>query len=1327
MGQIANETGPDFDPEVYQLLDELAAEFAERFRRGERPSLKEYADRFPELAAEIQELFPAMVQIEQAEEVRADRGSAAIPHAAPPRQVGDFRILREIGRGGMGIVYEAEQVALGRHVALKVLPRASMKDGRALARFRHEARAAARLHHTNIVPVFEVGQDGDVVFYAMQFIQGQGLDLVVEELKSLRQRTQATSGGPAKPISLRVRNDTANGVHEPGETIPAQRPQSLMTHALLSGQLRFDVPSHVVVAEADATTPDRWISETGSSESSPANSSSAVLPGGAPISAVEPLGRRMPYFRSVAQLGRQAAEGLAHAHGRGIIHRDIKPSNLLLDTAGILWITDFGLAKTGGDRADLTATGDLLGTLRYMAPERFRGAGDSLSDIYALGLTLYELLTLRPAFDSTDRLALIEQVRSQEPPRPRLLDARIPRDLETIVLKAMEKEPRRRYASASELSEDLRRFLDGEPIKARRVGDLERAWKWARRRPTLTGLMLLAIASLLGGTAASTIFALRANHYAAVAHSKAGVAILAEAKSHRVALDSRRVAADSRLASALAAADSGEVDRGVYGMIEALDLAPDISPEDQARRSAIRRGLSAWMATLPIPRLAIDGIADVDFVTFTGSHHTVLNVISGKRVRRFDLLTGAPTAEHADEVYPDTIHNLTPDGRMVLTIAAGPKGPKPSWTVRVLETGTKSLRVELNVLGLTRLDRPILFDPNGRFIGITENPYTVENKDGLRRCLIFRLDTGVTAGPPNPALEDWQRPETRFIAVKGGRSVLACVRQLPGDVKSVTTSLLFWDLEHQRFIDRIEPEESIGPMGAPDQRVYHGFDGTHLVTVFDHGLVRWRDPATGKLARPDWRPLRARRSAILVDDCRSMLVRCDDSRVRCYDLAAGHEGSAAPRLIGWRSAKPGDANETVILQGSFLLARRGASLIVSQLVDPMHAPLVERQRPENMLYAAVDFAPGDDEYMVGSARANGSSMGLDFSLRDDSGLDVTYGWKAAARLDAATGRPIGASPYPANCHPCYSPDGRLVAACRTQTMKRHAFQSAYVCVWDRTTGETVLPWTEMPQFIHSLAFTPDSRTLAVGCVAGAWLLDVGGKQTPRFLIQPGPITRMIFSPDGRRLALGSRNGWEGTTPGVRLWDVSTGAPAGPHFKTAQLPFFRFAPDGRTLLLLDISNRRIAQLDAETGEPRPTIVHLSDPTAHPDDQWHSLGKPFSLAYEFSTLGNLLAESSTTGVVRQYGVESGRAVGAPMHHSAPVSWLAYSPDGQTLASACTDGSVRLWDPSTGLPLGPSLSLGRVPLAVRFVASGDELLAIGVDGHSARMRVPRLAPSG
>src|SRR5262249_26993877 len=157
-----------------------------------------------------------------------------------------------------------------------------------------------------------------------------------------------------------------------------------------------------------------------------------------------------------------------------------KPSNLLLDTRGTVWVTDFGLAKAATDE-NVTHTGDVVGTLRYMAPERFQGQADIRSDIYALGLTLYELLTLQPAFDESDRHKLIAQVTHRPPPPPRRLDGAIPRDLETIVLKAISRDPAQRYMTPAALAEDLQRFLDDQPVKARRQSAVQRGWRWCRR------------------------------------------------------------------------------------------------------------------------------------------------------------------------------------------------------------------------------------------------------------------------------------------------------------------------------------------------------------------------------------------------------------------------------------------------------------------------------------------------------------------------------------------------------------------------------------------------------------------------------------------------------------------------------------------------------------------------------------------------------------------------------------------------------------------------------------------------------------------------------
>jgi hypothetical protein len=226
------------------------------------------------------------------------------------------------------------------------------------------------------------------------------------------------------------------------------------------------------------------------SDSFTPSSSSVVLPGRGGDGS-KSRQNKPTYWQSVANIGVQVAEALEYAHRQGVLHRDIKPSNLLLDTQGTVWVTDFGLAKAD-DQQNLTHTGDILGTLRYMPPEAFEGKSDARGEVYSLGLTLYELLAFRPAFDEKDRNRLIKQVTQAEPARLGKLNRQVPRDLETIVHKAMDRIPGQRYQTAAELAADLQRFLDDEPIRARRISAWRRAVLWARRRPAAAALLLVS-------------------------------------------------------------------------------------------------------------------------------------------------------------------------------------------------------------------------------------------------------------------------------------------------------------------------------------------------------------------------------------------------------------------------------------------------------------------------------------------------------------------------------------------------------------------------------------------------------------------------------------------------------------------------------------------------------------------------------------------------------------------------------------------------------------------------------------------------------------------
>ena len=327
----------------------------------------------------------------------------------------------------------------------------------------------------------------------VQFMsRGWGSDSVLEDLRRLR-RAKSEAGSPPEPGA---------GGQQPASGLTAAE----VARSLFTGQFAADGPP----ADGTATEPcdGEALAAAAAPGGAPADSSSSVvLPGPSELSSSDP---DRHYYRSVARIGIQAAEALDYAHRQGVLHRDIKPSNLLLDSHGNVWVADFGLAKTG-EADDLTQTGDILGTIRYMAPERFQGRGDARSDVYSLGLTLYELVALRAAFEAPDRHALIERVLHEEPERLKKRVPGVPRDLETIIAKASAREPAGRYATAGALAEDMRRFVEDRPIRARRVSAAERFGRLCRRNPVVAGLLATLLLVLGGGLAVVTALYLRAD------------------------------------------------------------------------------------------------------------------------------------------------------------------------------------------------------------------------------------------------------------------------------------------------------------------------------------------------------------------------------------------------------------------------------------------------------------------------------------------------------------------------------------------------------------------------------------------------------------------------------------------------------------------------------------------------------------------------------------------------------------------------------------------------------------------------------------------------
>lgn len=465
------------------ILERIANEILQRKRDGENPTVEEYCDRYPEHADQLRGFLPAFLLVEKLKpESASDTPVMDVPErqsSLPMQEIAGYRLIREIGRGGMGVVYEAEQRSLGRHVALKVMQSRAEVDSPASKRFHNEARAAARMHHTNIVPVFEVGNDAECLFYAMQLIQGQGLDLVINDLKRLRKAESQLDGGA----------DSGRPQHSVAETLMTGRLYQEHSMVSATGEDTINATTATALDPAANTEPD--------------SSSDASLPGHSAASNASAADGM--FFLSIARIGHQTAQALAYAHDRGVIHRDIKPSNLLLDGEGIVWITDFGLAKTTDH--DLTRTGDILGTIRYMSPERFSGRCDERADLYSLGLTLYEMVVLEPAYSSQDQLSMINQIKNTTPVAPRSIHPTVPRDLETIILKSIEKEPKLRYQSAQEMADDLYRFINDEPIRARRIALHERLLRWSRHNKSLSALVFTVAATLIIATIASLLAA----------------------------------------------------------------------------------------------------------------------------------------------------------------------------------------------------------------------------------------------------------------------------------------------------------------------------------------------------------------------------------------------------------------------------------------------------------------------------------------------------------------------------------------------------------------------------------------------------------------------------------------------------------------------------------------------------------------------------------------------------------------------------------------------------------------------------------------------------
>jgi WD40 repeat protein/serine/threonine protein kinase/tetratricopeptide (TPR) repeat protein len=1237
-------------------VGKLADEFLARHRRGERPDISEYTERYPALADEIRDLFPALLMMEDLKPGTSDGTGQYAGEQARTRleRLGDFRILREVGRGGMGIVYEAEQESLGRRVALKVLPSQALLDPRQQQRFQREARAAARLHHTNIVPVFGVGDHDGLHYYVMQFIQGLALNEVVAELRRLRQARSS----PAKTPSA-------------GATAPAGEPPRPATmsvtgvaQALLTGQFAAEaagdgkaVASQAEAAAAppaDAARPPGGSTEAGSTSGN--SSPSLSLPGQSGVSSLTESGRH--YWQSVARIGVQVADALEYAHGQGVFHRDIKPSNLLLDTQGNVWVTDFGLAKAATEGDNLTHTGDIVGTLRYMAPERFQGRSDARADVYSLGLTLYEMLVLKPAYHESDRNRLIQLVTQGEPVQPRKLNRAIPLDLETIVLKAVEREPARRYPSAAAMGEDLKRFLDDKPIHARRVGPRERLWRWSRRNPALALASGLAAVALLAVTILSVVLNIsqsrsradmaRAFQDLTREQSRTQEALTqTETLANNLAAEQKRTKDALARQQALAKNLAAEEKRTRDALAESQQRARDLQTEQKRLKEADRRTQAALheartqSATLLVERgqSMVERQAPAQGMLWLarGLETAPADADDVQRVARTNLAGLENELPHLRTVLQHsgapTVAVFSPDGKTVLTAVGGTvqlwdaRSGKPgrkvsahlgsisfavAWSPdgkRFLTGGTDRAARLWDTATCKLVDKP-LFHPDA----VVAVAFSPNGKTFLTGCNDdrVRLWDAATGKPVCPPLEN--------------------VRSIPNF--SATTFSEF----------------------SPDGKV--------VLTGVPGTVVRLWDTATGKpIGRPLVHPNTVAHAAFSPDG-RTVFTGCFDTKARLWDVATGQLRGRAIEHTDWVFAVAFRPDGKAVLTGT----RDG----VAQLWDVATGRRLGQPMQQGNRVSRAFFSP-------------------------DGQIVITEGAEGDARIrlwDADSGRPLGEPLVHRSSvgDVRFSPDGRaFLTLSRDQAVR----------IWELPAGRQVQAPLAHLDPIEVLAISPDGTTLVTGSgdfprrnrgEAQLWDVATGQPIGPP-LLHKNAVDAVAFSPDGKWVLTGSLDHT------ARLWDAATGKPLGgsdsePFKHDASVWVVAFSPDGKTIATGGY-DKTVRLWDARTRQAVGAPLPHSQPVTH---------------LAFSRDGTTLATGCRDNIARLWDVRTGRLRGKLMRHAANVRRVVFSPDGRLLLTGGFDNTARFWDARTGEPMGQPLTHSAPVAWLAFTPDGKTVLTGG-----------------
>jgi WD40 repeat protein len=988
----------------------------------------------------------------------------------------------------MGVVYEAEQVSLGRRVAVKVLPFAGMLDDRWLKRFQNEARAAATLDHPNIVSVHFIGRERGIHFFAMQFIDGLTLEEVTQRLRSEAAAKKAARGAKHK------------------------------------------------LPKADLVVPPA---------PSPAVSDDATTS----------LGTGKSHFRRIAELAADAADAIEHAHQQRIVHRDIKPSNLMLDEQGQIWITDFGLATTHGE-SNLTLTGDRIGTLRYSSPEQSRGGViDHRTDIYSLGITLYELLALEPAFGAQDRQILLEQILHKEPRPLRQVRSEVPKDLAVIVHKAISKAPEERYQTAREFSDDLRRFLAQKPIKAKPPALWELAARWVRQRP---GVALGAV------VAAGFAFVLSLVLSAYTVQLRAANAQLKELNAESLQREShiyRSLQYPSSIAVAAGAIEQRDFDTARRALTDCIPSKPGITDpcgfEWHLLQNRVRTPRLQWTFSSASPTMSVAVSPDGKYAA-TGDKSGIVSL--------WDLQTGARKKSWRP---------FTGETRVVFS-------PRGTWLAagsdyrdgRVILWSMDSFKEAANFVAHDGTIYALAFSPDEKLLAtggreekikLWNLPAAFEAKGSRSSTLtpIWEIDAGsviyelqfnpdgswLISAEKQQRLRIWNTvdgsPRETVCQTNGDESFQGCLLLNRGNICAAggySDLLRFFDLVNHREIAALDCGDGIYDIASsPDEKQI-------AVGCDDGSVIFWRmpGPEMSQVERSCFVAHSRRvRRVCFSPDGRSLLTASDDGTAKVWDL----RGIPAPdvRLANLRRPTGVDRICCDPKGKRLALTGREGSL---QIVDRDSGALAHNLSIANKPLANPCFDSAGSRLVA------------------TSGNEVLV-WKASDwSLEGSfvPGQPIR----------CVSFGGEGTLEMLTAASE----ESGRLEEWS-IAGKKMTRLLDLGRNIPEAAqLSPDSRLLAVSTQESRLLLiDLAGFQMRSVPLPTGRMVHLAFSRDGKRLAAANN----GNT--FCLVDVPQAKLISYHgLSASDISGLAFMDEGRLLAISDHQQKCVHFWDQETTRP-----------------------------------------------------------------------------------------------------------------------------------------------